>query len=105
METMEHIAFTIIASAGDAQTAMLEALAAARKGDFSQAESQMKGAEKLLLKAHRIQTDLIKQEADGAKLEYSFVLVHAQDHLMNAMLSKKLIQEMIYLYQEIKEKK
>lgn len=105
METTEQIAFTIISSAGDAQSTMLAALQAARSGDFQQAEDTMKASEKLLLTAHKAQTGLIAKEAGGEKSEYSILMVHAQDHLMNAMLSKLLIKEMIQLYREIKSAK
>ncbi|MDU4935752.1 MAG: PTS lactose/cellobiose transporter subunit IIA [Peptostreptococcaceae bacterium] len=36
-------------------------------------------------KAHRYQTELIQNEAQGNKTEMSVILVHAQDHIMNAM--------------------
>lgn len=102
MENLEKAAFSMISAAGDAQSTMMKALEAARKGDFNEADNLMKDAEKLLMSAHRIQTDLIKKEADGGKPEYSILIVHAQDHLMNGMLSKQLIREMINLYKEIK---
>lgn len=92
----------MIAAAGDAQSMMFQALSSAREGNFTQADSLMEDAEKLLLQAHRIQTSLIKQEAEGAKNEYSILIVHAQDHLMNGTLSKQLIKEMILLHKEIK---
>lgn len=102
MVSTEEAAFVIISAAGDAQSTMLEALSSARQGDFAKAMEEMKDAEKKLLKAHRAQTDLIAKEAQGEKSEYSILMVHAQDHLMNAMLSKHLIKEMVHLYQEIK---
>lgn len=105
METIEEVAFVIISAAGDAQSTMLEALSAARQGEFSRADEMMKQADQMLVKAHKSQTGLIMKEAQGEKSEYSVLMVHAQDHLMNAMLSKQLIREMILMYQEIKELK
>lgn len=102
MENLEEISFFIISAAGDAQSMMLEALAKAREGDFQEADAKMKQADKELNKAHKSQTGLIMKEAQGEKSEYSVLMVHAQDHLMNAMLAKQLIREMIKLYQDIK---
>lgn len=105
MENLEEISFQIISAAGDAQSMMLKALANAREGVFAKAESMMKQADKELLKAHKSQTGLIMKEAQGEKSEYSVLMVHAQDHLMNAMLSKQLIGEMIKMYKDIKGEK
>lgn len=102
MENSEHKSYIIIAAAADAQSAMTEALAAARRGDFADCRQLMKDAEKLLLSARRAQTALIKSEANGEKLEYSVIRTHAQDLLMNALNSKNLIDEMIHLHEEIK---
>lgn len=105
MESLEQVSFMIISAAGDAQSMMLEALEKARQGEFEEAEALMKQADKEVLKAHKSQTGLIMKEAQGEKSEYSVLMVHAQDHLMNAMLAKQLIKEMIKLYREIKSGK
>ena len=36
-------------------------------------------------KAHAFQTKLITEEASGNSVEVNVLLIHAQDHLMNAM--------------------
>lgn len=105
MENLEKVSFMIISAAGDAQSMMLGALTKARGGAFEEAASMMKQADKELLKAHKSQSGLIMKEAQGEKSEYSVLMVHAQDHLMNAMLAKQLIGEMIKLYQDIKGEK
>lgn len=105
MASVEETSFIIISAAGDAQSNMLSALAEARKGAFEKAQELMALADKALHKAHKSQTEMIMKEAQGEKSEYSVLMVHAQDHLMNAMLSKQLIKEMIMMYQEIKGQK
>ena len=50
------------------------------------------------LSAHKAQTDLLTQEAQGNHLSVDVLLVHAQDHLMTAMLAQELIGELIELY-------
>lgn len=101
MESIEKVAFQIISAAGDALSTMLSALKKAREGDFSKAEELMKEANVFLSKAHKAQTDMIVEEARGNKAEYSLLMVHAQDHIMNAILAQSLIGEMLHLYKKI----
>jgi PTS system cellobiose-specific IIA component len=103
-KNIEQISFAMIADSGDAKTMMLAALADARQGKFDEADRAMKDAEKLILKAHLMQTELIKSAAEGQPQEFSILLTHSQDHLMNALLAKTLIAEMILMYKELKKK-
>lgn len=102
-KNIEQISFAMIADSGDAKAMMLNALTDARKGKFAEADQTMKDAEKLILKAHRAQTELIKSAAEGQTQEFSILLTHSQDHLMNALLAKTLIAEMILMYKELKK--
>jgi PTS system cellobiose-specific IIA component len=96
----EQIIFTIIMHAGDARSHALEALRYAREYNFIEAEASMAEAKADLLGAHQIQTELLQAEAGGEKQEISLLLVHAQDHLMTAILAKDLIEEMILMYKK-----
>ncbi len=55
-----------------------------------------------MIEAHHSQTALLSQEARGEKVEVSMLLIHAQDHLMNAITFRDLAVEMIELYERIK---
>lgn len=101
MEGIEKIAFQIISASGDALSTMMSALKKAREGDLAEADKLMKEANTFLSKAHKAQTDLIVEEARGNKSEYSIIMVHAQDHIMNSILAQTLISEMLYLYKKI----
>lgn len=94
----EMIAMTLIAHAGDARTLAFQALQAAKKHDFDEADRLMGESRKEIYLAHDGQTDLLGAEANGDKVEVSILLVHAQDHLMTSMLAQELIGEMIELY-------
>lgn len=94
---MEEVVFNIILHAGDARSHAFEALRYAREQKFEAAAGSMAQAKKKLIDAHHIQTHLLQREAAGKKQEFSLLLVHAQDHLMTAMLAKDLIEEMIAL--------
>ncbi|MBZ9607411.1 PTS lactose/cellobiose transporter subunit IIA [Clostridium estertheticum] len=95
---LEEIIFKIISHAGIARSMCFEALYLAREGEFSKAEGLIKQAKDELIETHEIQNSMIQKEAKGEKQEISLLLVHAEDHLMTAMLAKDLISEMIEMY-------
>lgn len=96
----EQVAFTIILHAGEARSHALEALKAAREQKFSEAEASLALAKKQLIAAHQIQTELLQAEARGEKKEVNLLLIHAQDHLMTAILAKDLIEEMVLMFKK-----
>ena len=98
----ELIALNLISNSGVARTKAFEALSKARKGEFNEAKSLLKEAEESSLLAHKAQTELLQAEANGEKLDYSIIMVHAQDHLMTTMTLLEVAQEMNYLYQKNK---
>lgn len=85
----------IILHAGNARSSAFEAIAAAKRGEAGTAEAKMKEADSAFLEAHKMQTELLQEEARGMSSEMSVLLVHAQDHLMTAMTVKELAIEMI----------
>lgn len=101
---MEQYICTIISCAGEARSLCFEGLQAAKKGDFDKSEECMRQAQEALLKTHHIHSDIIQQEARGEKQEVSLLLVHAEDHLMNTLLTKDLIKEMIEMVKMMPQK-
>lgn len=101
---MQRQSFKIISFAGNAYSLFLEAIELARNGEFEKAMIQLKEGEVSLTNAHQTQTDLIFKEANGDAINCSVIMVHAQDHLMNAMLLSKLSREIIMMYEKIKER-
>lgn len=99
---LEMIVFGLITNSGDAKSYAMEALRESRFGNFEKADECMKLAEEKLLEAHKIQTSIIQAEASGDKLEVNILLVHAQDHLMNAITVKDLAYEIIELNKSFK---
>lgn len=80
-------------------------LPAAKSGDAEEARKKLQDAAEELSKAHHYQTELIQNEAGGEKTEMTLLMVHAQDHLMNAMTVKDLAAEIIELYEKITEQR
>ena len=105
METvsMDEIVMELVVNGGNARSKSMQAIRAAKKGDFELAKEKIKEANEALNKAHNFQTSLIQQEASGKGVEISLLMVHAQDHLMNAMTVRDLAKEMISMYEEIKK--
>ena len=98
MWDLEEVAMSLVGNAGESRSLAFEALAAAKRGDFEEAEGLLEDSKKTSLKAHEIQTDLIFKEADGEGIALNLIMVHAQDHLMTAMLARELIGELIEIY-------
>lgn len=99
-EALEEISMLIIANSGAARSAAFEALQAAKKKDFAQADQLMESAEKSLQTAHEAHRKLLQMDAKGQVDSVSILLCHAQDHLMGSALAGDLIKEMIFLYKE-----
>ena len=97
---LEKVVFNIIVHAGNAKGYCFQALALAKKREFDDVEGLMKKAKEELLEAHSTQTKMIENEANGIKQEMTLLMVHAQDHLMNASLAMDLVVELIDLYKD-----
>ncbi|GER70501.1 lichenan-specific phosphotransferase enzyme IIA component [Weizmannia acidilactici] len=98
MENMTEIAFQIILYAGNDRSCAMEAIQAAKNGDFDEADRLMEEAKTELGKAHNFQTKLLQDEANGNKNDINVILIHSQDHLMTALTVKDLAIEIIELY-------
>ena len=96
-EETQMMAFQLIGFAGDAFSHFFQAIDAAKKADYEEAER--------LIQAHDAQTDLLSAEADGKDLAYSILMVHAQDHLTMALMYERLASEFISVYKEMNELK
>lgn len=98
------VAMQIILHAGDARNITMQALAAAKKFDFEQAEQLMNEADKAIVQAHKSQTETVQAEMSGEKYEYSMLFAHAQDTLMTIMSEINMAKEMIDILKIIASK-
>lgn len=99
---LEEISFNIICFAGNARSMCMEAMVLAREGKIQEANRLIEEAEVELNNSHKFQTELIQSEAGGEGVTPNILLIHSQDHLMNAMTVKDLAKEIIILNQLIK---
>lgn len=98
----ENIIMELIVKGGDAKSKALLAINAAKDRDYLQAETLMQECSRTLIEAHEIQTDMIQDELNGKSTEpVNLLMVHGQDHLMNAILISDLAKEFIEIYKRI----
>lgn len=95
---LELIIMNIINYSGEARSLSMEAIQFAKDGEYEKAQDNIDKANENISKAHKSQTELIQSEARGDRSEISLLLVHAQDHLMNAITVKDLAREFVDLY-------
>ncbi|EKQ50870.1 MULTISPECIES: PTS lactose/cellobiose transporter subunit IIA [unclassified Clostridium] len=98
---MEEIILNIIMHSGEARSYSMEAISLAKSGRFNEAKELIIKADEELGYAHNSQTNLIQGEAASDKIEFSLLLVHAEDHLMTTMTFKDLAVEIIEVHEKI----
>lgn len=96
----ENIVMQLIVNGGNARSKSMEAINCAKKGELEKAKKLINEACDNLNKAHEIQTSLIQDEALGNKNDLTLLMVHAQDHLMNAITVRDLANEFIDIYEK-----
>lgn len=94
-------AMGLIANGGNAKSLAFEAIRLAKKGDIEGAREKLKESDKSLLEAHNSQTNMLTKEAQGDHMHVTLLVVHSQDHLMNAITFRDLAGEMVDLYEKL----
>ena len=97
----EQVVMELLINAGEARSHAMSAIQAARKREWQQAEQALAASTQAAKAAHHIQTQLIGADEGAGKLPVTLILVHAQDHLMNAMLCRDLAEEIVLLRKEL----
>ncbi|MCD8129839.1 MAG: PTS lactose/cellobiose transporter subunit IIA [Lachnospiraceae bacterium] len=95
MEDMEATVVELVVEAGNARSCAIEAIRQARDGNFREADRLMAECDQALIEAHRSQASAIQAEINGEKNMVTLLMVHAQDHIMNAITVQDLAKEMI----------
>ncbi|MGY3778424.1 PTS lactose/cellobiose transporter subunit IIA [Isobaculum melis] len=102
-ENLEQIMGLII-NGGNAKSDAMEAIQAAKTGDFELADQKLADSDKALVEAHHSQTGMLTQEANGEPVPITILTIHSQDHLMNAITFRDLAGEMVEMYKKMAEK-
>lgn len=98
-EELQLISFNMIAHIGEAKRLFMEAIELSEKKIDSSKVFQ-KGEEQLKC-AHKAHFDVIQKEANGENIEFSIMLMHAEDQLMTVELLKELSKKIIHINQKI----
>lgn len=99
-EEFERVCFSLISASGMAKSNYIQAIQAARGGDFDQADVLVKQADEFLLQAHAPHAEMVQQEAAGNHVEVNILLMHAEDQMATTESFKVMAQEFIALYRE-----
>lgn len=94
----EKTLFQIIWHGGNARAKAFEAMEACINDDFEKADKLLEESHEEMVKAHRIQARVIQEEAGGAGIKTTVILVHALDILMIATSEYDLIKRLNDLY-------
>jgi PTS system cellobiose-specific IIA component len=97
----DEMIMSLVVQGGNARSLAMEAIGAAKAGKMDEAEQLMQQCEEALNEAHNAQTDMIQAEIRGETTEVKLLMVHAQDHLMDALVVKDMAREIIDLYKKI----
>ncbi len=98
---LEQTIMELLINAGEARSCAMMAIQSARKQDWQEAEQQLQASQNAAREAHKIQTQLIGLDEGSGKIPMTLIMVHAQDHLMTAMLCRDLAEEIVLLRQEM----
>jgi PTS system cellobiose-specific IIA component len=102
MEELELIAFKIISSVGTARSCYIEAIQAAKTGDYEQSEKLIAEGDENFALGHDAHAGLLTKEAnEGQGSAVSLLILHAEDQLMSAEAFKTIAQEFIDTHKRI----
>lgn len=94
----------LILYAGTGRSMVLEAVKKLLEdNDVVKAKAAITEAGKEIGKAHEIQTALMAAECDGEQVEKSILLIHAQDHFMNALTVRDMGLLMVQMYEKLEK--
>lgn len=99
MENMEKISIEIISAVGTARSLYIEAMRAAKKGDYHLATKRIAEGDKSFQQGHQAHSELVQTDVKKESSELNILLVHAEDQLMSAETFKILASEFVDLYQ------
>lgn len=102
MEGLELISFQIISNVGMAKSLAIEAIRKVREGNYNLAKDKITESSTFMSEAHHAHASLVQKEAAGEKVEFSLILMHAEDQMLSAETIITLASEMIEMYVELK---
>lgn len=102
-EALADISIELISHAGEARSIYMQALDAARTGDLNSAAEKCREADAEFAAARDVHMSILMKCANE-HIDADLLLIHAQDHLTLAELTKALAEEVISLREELAAK-
>ncbi|WP_424141053.1 PTS lactose/cellobiose transporter subunit IIA [Psychromonas aquatilis] len=99
---LEMTVMELIINAGESKSLAMQALTSAKKGQWDEVDSLLAESTEAAKRAHKVQTELIGMDEGEGKVPVNLIMVHAQDHIMTAMLARELIEELIDIHRKMK---
>lgn len=103
MTDIQIACFSIISYVGDAKSCYMQALRAAKGGEYSKARELVDQGLRSYAEGHNAHAALITQEAQTGDVPSSLLLMHAEAQLMDAESCKVYVTEYINLYERVAE--
>ena len=104
MKDINAVAIVVVMYAGDGRMKIDEALAAMAAMELDKAESLLKEAEELIVKAHNAQTEVIQSQVAGENMEYSLLFIHAQDTIMTVNTELRMTKKLLPIVKTLMER-
>ncbi|WP_315709584.1 PTS lactose/cellobiose transporter subunit IIA [Brenneria uluponensis] len=98
---LESTIMELIINAGESKNLAMQALACAKKGEWDNIEKLLEQSSEAAKRAHKVQTEFIGMDEGVGKVPITLIMVHAQDHIMTAMLARELIEELIHIHRQL----
>lgn len=101
MQDLEETVMELIINAGESKSCAMQALYAAKASKWEEVDALLAEATAASKRAHLVQTQLIGMDEGTGKVSVNLIMVHAQDHIMTAMLARELIEELIDVHRKL----
>ena len=102
MDELQKASFQIIAAVGMARSSYIEAVGAAKEGDFDAAAELVKQGDEAYNGGHEVHMKLLQAEASGAgKKTLPLLLLHAEDQMASAETCKLMALNFADTYREL----
>lgn len=106
MYNLEQIVMELVVNGGNARSMAMKAITAAQSKNYELAAENIQQCNLALNRAHEFQTGILQDEAgESGQTPISLIMVHGQDHLMNAITIRDLAIQMIEMYKVIYKEK
>ncbi|PST48630.1 PTS lactose/cellobiose transporter subunit IIA [Bifidobacterium callitrichos] len=103
-EEYEMTCFQMITAAGTAKSDYIEALRAAKTGDYAKAEELLASGLESYNAGHEAHSAMVQQEAAGNPVTPTLLMTHVEDQMMSAEVIRTMVIELIDVYKKLENK-